>query len=88
MADWWLPGKFNNKIISPSIARDNTAMFSSLIDQTNRVWKGELIELYFFEWEADIIKNIPLCRSIQEDVLIWPFSSDGEYTVQIEYKFL
>lgn len=86
--DRWLPGKFNNKIISPSIARDNTTMASSLINQTNRVWKRELIELYCFDWEADIIKNIPLCRFIQDDVLIWPFSPNGEYTIQTGYKFL
>ena len=86
--DRWLLGKSNNKIISPSIANDNSAMVSSLIDQTNRVWKGDLIESYFFEWEANIIKNIPLCRSIQEDVLIWPFSPNKEYSVQTRYKFL
>lgn len=63
-------------------------MVSSLIDQINRVWKGDLIEAYFFEWEANIIKNIPLCQSIQEDVLIWPFSPNGEYSVQTSYKFL
>ena len=63
-------------------------MVSSIIDQTNWVWKDELIDSYFFEWEAEIIKNIPLCQSIQDDVLIQPFSPDGEYTVQIGYKFL
>ena len=86
--DRWLPGAVNNKIISSAIVANNNATVSSLIDQTSREWKGELIDSYFFEWEANIIKNIPLCRSIQEDVLIWPFSPDGEYTIQIGYKFL
>ena len=86
--DRWLPGTVNNKIISPAIIANNSTMVSSLIDQTNWVWKGELIESYFFEWEAKIIKNTPLCRSIQEDVLIWPFSPDGEYIVQTGYRFL
>ena len=45
-------------------------MVSSIIDQTNWVWKDELIDSYFFEWEAEIIKTIPLCQSIQDDVLI------------------
>ena len=56
----WLPGKFNDKIILPPIARENTTMVSSIIDQTNWVWKDELIDSYFFDWEAEIIKNIPL----------------------------
>ena len=63
-------------------------MVSSIIDQTNWVWKDELIDSYFFDWEVEIIKNIPLCRSIQDDVLIWPFSPDGDYIVQTGYKFL
>ena len=78
----------NNKVLSPAVVANTSTLVSSLIDQTNRVWKGEIIESYFFEWEAKIIKNIPLCRSIQEDVLIWPFSPDGEYTVQTGYRFL
>ena len=28
----WLPGKFNNKIVSPPIARESTAVVSSIID--------------------------------------------------------
>ena len=32
-------------------------MVSSIIDQTNQVWKDELIDSYFFEWEAEIIKK-------------------------------
>ena len=86
--DRWLLGAVNNKVISPAVVANTSTLVSSLIDQTNRVWKGEIIESYFFEWEAKIIKNIPLCRSIQEDVLIWPFSPDGEYTVQTGYRFL
>ena len=86
--DRWLPGAVNNKVLSPAVVANTSTLVSSLIDQTNRVWKGEIIESYFFEWEAKIIKNIPLCRSIQEDVLIWPFSPDGEYTVQTGYRFL
>ena len=31
---------------------------------------------------------MPPCHSIQEDVLIWPFSPDGEYIDQTGYKFL
>ena len=42
----------------------------------------------FYDFEAAIIKNIPLCRSIQEDVLIWPFNLDGVYFVKSGYRFL
>lgn len=35
-----------------------------------------------------MIKNIPLCHSIQNDVIIWHFTLDGKYTVKSGYKLL
>ena len=58
--DRWLPGAVNNKVLSPAVVANTSTLVSSLIDQTNLVWKGKIIESYFFEWEAKIIKNIPL----------------------------
>ena len=31
---------------------------------------------------------MPLCRSIQDDVLMWPFNLNGVYTVKSRYRFL
>ena len=47
-----------------------------------------MLDRFFYDFEATTIKNIPLCHSIQEDVLIWPFNPDGEYSVQSGYRFL
>lgn len=66
----------------------DTAMVSELIDPVNRIWREEVIDRIFYEFEVSIIKNIPLCRTIQDDVLICPFNPDGEYSVKSEYKFL
>ena len=41
-----------------------------------------------YDFEVASIKNIPLCRSIQEDVLLWPFNPNGEYSVKSGYRFL
>lgn len=61
---------------------------SFLIDPVQRVWKKHILDNYFFEFKAETIKWIPLYQSIQEDVLIWPWNPDGEYSVKSGYQFL
>nr|POE75046.1 putative ribonuclease h protein [Quercus suber] len=63
-------------------------MVRELMDPVYRTWKEDVIEWMFYEFEASIIKNIPLYQSIQDDVLIWPFNPNGEYLVKSKYKFL
>ena len=41
-----------------------------LIDSIYRTWKEEVIDQVFYDFKVAIIKNIPLCCSIQDDVLI------------------
>ena len=42
----------------------------------------------FYDFETLIINNIPLCSSIQDDVLIWPFNPNEGYSVKSGYRFL
>nr|POE54058.1 putative ribonuclease h protein [Quercus suber] len=63
-------------------------MVSDLIDLVYKVWKEDAIDRTFFAFEATTIKNMPFCRSIQDDVLLWPFNLDGVYTVKFGCRFL
>ena len=63
-------------------------MVVDLIDPVNKKWKGNIIDNLFYDFEAAIIKNMPLCRSIQDDVLIWHFNPDGVYSVKFGYRYL
>ena len=85
--DNWLPKRHKAKIISPMGPGGDTALVSELIDPVNRTWRDEVIDRMFLECEAAVIKNIPLCRTIQDNVLIWPFNPDGEYLVKSGYRF-
>ena len=38
--------------------------------------------------DAAMIKNIPLSRTIADDVLFWPYLSNGEYNCKSGYRFL
>jgi len=58
-----------------------------LIDESERRWNKELIDGIFSQEEAAIIKKIPLSRKVNEDVLIWPYTNDGQCTCKTGYRF-
>lgn len=84
----WIPKKNNPRIISPILHGQAHARVSCLIDQHHRIWKDDLQEHIFYEFEANLIRKIPLCKSQQRDVLNWLFTPDGEYSLKSGYKFL
>ena len=86
--DNWLLVKNKPKVLSPKSNVEGTVQVSDLIDPVNRTWKKDVLDQVFYDFEAAIIKNIPLCHSIQEDILIWPFNPDGEYSIKSSYRFL
>ena len=47
-----------------------------------------MVEGLFHEEEAKLIKKIPLSCFASEDILYWPYSSNGLYNCKLGYKFL
>nr|XP_023903860.1 uncharacterized protein LOC112015657 [Quercus suber] len=60
----------------------------SLIDPVTRSWNEELVDGLFGVEDAEMIKKIPLSRSVAEDTLYWPFSTSGHYMCRSGYRFL
>ena len=48
----------------------------------------DLIDHTFMNWEAEEIKRIHVSELGQDDSLVWPFTSDGEYSVRSAYHML
>ena len=84
----WLPNSGYPKVLSPQVEGRGVNLVADLIDPVNKEWKGNVIDNLFYDFEATIIKNKSLCRSIQDDVLIWPFNLDGVYYVKSGYPYL
>ena len=61
---------------------------SYLIDQTTKQWHTDLVDGLFVEEDVELIKKIPLSKTVKEDVLYWPYSSNGEYRCKTGYRFL
>ena len=58
------------------------------ICQETQTWKMEKLDSCLLEFEAVVVKKIPLCHTQQRDIITWPFTADGEYTVKSGYQFL
>lgn len=53
-----------------------------------RSWDDYLLHGLFNTHEVSSIKSIPLCHTSVTDMLIWPFTSSGVYTIKLGYNFL
>ena len=84
----WLPGETQGRIQSPPAPSLRNAMVSALIDPLTKCWKVSTIDSLFMPYEAQKVKAIPLCTSMQPDYLYWPRSRAGSYEVKSGYQWL
>ena len=72
----------------PQVDELAEAKVHSLIDEDRRCWRTELIDETLLDFEAEMVKSIPLYLTEQSDELIWPHSVNGAYMVKTGYRFL
>ncbi|KAI5668928.1 hypothetical protein M9H77_18781 [Catharanthus roseus] len=61
------------------------AKVSALIDPTTRAWNVEVIKHIFMVRDVEEILKIPLFPAPTEDVLIWHYEKNGEFSVWSAY---
>ena len=66
----WLPNSGHPKALSPQVEGRGVSLVADLIDPAIKEWKVNVIDNLFYDFEATIIKNMPLCKTIQDDILI------------------
>nr|POE91095.1 amino acid permease 1 [Quercus suber] len=86
--DNWIPGQFPTKAVPSRLEAISDAKVSSMIDLNSREWNMELLENCVAPFFIQKILAIPICRTNQDDVLFWPRSKDGSYTVKTGYQLL
>ena len=86
--DNWVPLKYKPKLISPVQNQNTSTKVCEFICQETQTWKVEKLDSCLLEFEAAVVKKIPLCHTQQRDIITWPFTADGEYTVKSGYQFL
>ena len=86
--DRWLPDRQIGKIISPCWPEVSEATVSLFINPATCSWKSKVLEKYLLEFKVAAIRSIALCRTQQQDKLIWPLNPNGAHSVKSGYKFL
>ena len=46
------------------------------------------MESNFYPWEADMESRIQVSEACDEDLLVWPLTADGSYSVRSAYCLL
>ena len=83
----WLPDPGQSRVVSPR----NGAWVEKVCDlfyPNTKLWDIELLHDLFYPWEVDLIKKIYVSAISNEDVLVWPLSLDGNYSVKLAYQLL
>ena len=86
-SDRWLPFDGRGRILSPQMDLSLNMLHNLLLSGTT-LWNEELLDVNFYPWEAKAIKNIHISQIETVDTLIWPHTTDGEYSVQSAYRLL
>ena len=84
----WLPRKHVPQLPTCPIDDFEHSLVSCLIDPNTRQWQTNIVDDLFVEADVEIIKKIPLSQLATDDVLYWPFSSNGDYRCKSGYRFL
>lgn len=57
-----------------------------LLNQNSEGWNEDLLKSLFYEEKVQAILAIPVRLMGAKDRLVWPYSSNGQYTVSSGYK--
>lgn len=74
-------------IVSPQIDLSLKFVHDLFIPGT-RHWNEELVDRNFIPSEANCIKSNSMSFRASKDLLIWPLTPDGSYTVRSAYRML
>jgi len=86
--DNWIPSQFRIKAIPNNTEALSEATVSSMIDLESKEWNIEKFQNGVAPFFIHKIMSIPIWKTVQDDVIIWPRSKDGSYTVRIGYQLL
>jgi ribonuclease HI len=83
--DRWMPNLPTCKITTPPTLLAPSATVKELIDPDSKNWNYDLLVRLFSNSEVKNILTIPLCRTNQDDVLIWRGTTKGVFSVRSAY---
>ena len=86
--DAWLPSPTLTRVSTHVVQGFENMKVSELINLATHKWDKNLLHGLFTPHKVELIASIPLCLNKVEDVVVWPFTPSGCYTVKSGSKFL
>ena len=80
----WLDSSGGGQIVSLQLDSSLITIKDLFIPHT-KIWNKELINQNFLPWEAESIQSILVSFYPMEDLLIWPRTTDGSYSIKGAY---
>ena len=74
-------------MVSPKLDMGLNRVFDLFYPGT-KSWNVEVLQNYFYPWEADAIRKIYVSEACNSDCLVWPKTSKGCYSVKSAYWML
>lgn len=84
---YWLPTN-SLRVPVPSNLPDKPHLVSDLIDHTAAAWDQFKLLRFFTPAGREVVANIPICTSRQEDFWAWHYDKKGMFTVRSAYRML
>nr|POF09326.1 putative ribonuclease h protein [Quercus suber] len=75
-------------VSSPVAQNFEEAKVANLIDPVSKQWRTAFIQSIFSSRDSELIQSIPLSSFSRSDMLVWPHTPSGVYTVKSRYRFL
>ena len=83
----WLPDPCYSKIITPRADSTVSRVCNPFFPNT-RTWDPGKLATTFYPWEAKMVSQVHVSEVCEEDLLVWPFMTDGNYSVKNAYRLL
>ena len=83
----WLTEFSNSYVVSLRIDTE-VSLVKDLFVAGRRVWDPGLVQRLFLPWEAELIQRILVCEESVADLLTWPLTPTGDYSVRSAYRIL
>ena len=83
----WLSEQSNSKVVSSRTDTD-VIFVKDLFMASTSVWDLGLVQRFFLPWEVDLIYRIPGSEEPAANLLIWPLTPTGDYSMRSAYCML
>lgn len=83
-----MPQQNGYKVLSQNSSSTNMVQVKDLLVEQQGGWNQTLLDNHFYNFEKEHINQLPLIKEDIEDIYMWLYTKDGNYTVKSSYNII